>query len=95
MIESVPQGTISLLGASLIYKYHMTTLSQEDNYIVKYWKLFGCMGLLGLVSSVLTYPLDTIKRQIQVNGSKGYSYEYLSITQAYTYMLRNVKEMYR
>ena len=96
ILEAFPQGFITLLGSSIIYSIHTLKLNEKDNVIVKYWKLFGCMATLGFLTSVITYPLDTLKRRIQVTNSADLTGENMNIVHSINYMRRNLNsEMYR
>ncbi len=54
------------------------------------------MAMLNLFTSTVTYPLDTLKRKMQVNGSYGYTKEFNSTTHGLHYMKNHLKsEMFR
>jgi hypothetical protein len=94
--ESFPQAFITLLGCDIIYRYHNLTLKETDNILIRYWKLFGCMATLSFLTSSITYPLNTIKKRIQVHNSLDFSHENKGVFYAINYMKNNLKtEMYR
>jgi hypothetical protein len=51
------------------------------SFIKKIFILFGATTLNAILASIFVYPLDTLKRHIQVNSSLGFKSEYNSLTQ--------------
>jgi len=96
ILETFPQGFITLFGSQIIYRYHNLKLQETDNQFLRYWKLFGCMATLGFVTSAITYPFNTIKRKIQVHNSVDLTSENRGVIYALKYMRNNLKqEMFR
>jgi hypothetical protein len=95
LLEAIPSGCINIIGAEIIYKYQINTLNKEDYYFTKYWKLYGCMMTVGLLNSIVVYPLDTLKRQYQVNQQPGYSSEFQNFKHAVNILRTDISKFYR
>ena len=68
-----------------IFKWRRTHYGEDFEYLVFFNKMsliFGSTIVNSLITSVILYPLDTLKRQIQVNGSFGYKHEYVNYKDA-------------
>lgn len=58
--------------------------------------LFGATSLNAILTSVIVYPLDTLKRHLQVNSSLGFKSEYYSLSDGLTKLYgQGVLNMYR
>ena len=76
--------------------------SKENGNNVKYsvgnfLKLIGYTSALTILTSPLVYPFDTLLRQIQVNGGRGYNNKFERGLDNFKSMIlgRNIKGMYR
>lgn len=67
--QSVVYSTISLIGYQFIYDNINSSKNEK-------FKTLMLTSLVGLVSAAVSYPFDTLKRQIMVNGANGYQLEY-------------------
>ncbi len=76
-------------------------MSQGDSFeylpfLKKVYILFGAMTINSLLISTVIYPIDTLKKQLQVNSSLGFRNEYDSLSQAISkFYSEGVKNMYR
>ena len=57
--------------------------SEIIGFLRKFLYFFSSSIIATLVASGISYPLDTLKRQIQVNGSLGYKKLFFSIQHAF------------
>jgi len=57
--------------------------SEIVGFSKKFLYYFGPSLIGTILASTISYPIDTIKRQIQVNGSLGYNKLYFSIQHAF------------
>lgn len=71
MVEIIPYTAISFS----LYELLKARISDEGS---KWWRV-GCGAVSGLCASLTVYPLDTIRRQIILNGSRGFDTAYLGI----------------
>uniref|UniRef100_A0A7S3CMY0 Uncharacterized protein n=1 Tax=Strombidium rassoulzadegani TaxID=1082188 RepID=A0A7S3CMY0_9SPIT len=76
MLSQVPYTALQLslfesLSSLLDKGYHF---DRDDDvpFIIKFMSRFGAVTLSLLLSQSLLYPLDTIKRCLQLNGSKAH-----------------------
>ena len=71
--------------STLLFTFKMNNLAQnhENGFVKKYLSLFGPSIFGGVCASIISYPFDTVKRQIQVNGSLGFNKIYFSVTHAF------------
>ena len=96
VVETIPTGVISLMGSEIIYRYHNLKLNQSDSLFTKYWKLFGCMATLGFITSAITFPIDTIKRRIQVHNSVDFSGDNKGLLHSLNYAKNTLRsDMYK
>src|SRR5690606_17120677 len=51
-------------------------------FLGKNMMIFGTPIANAIITSVLLYPLDTFKRQLQVNGGAGFDINFLSFSQS-------------
>lgn len=68
------------------------------SFIPKMTILFGATGFCSIIASMIVYPLDTLKRNLQVTGSLGYKSEFsggnhLAVLKDFTQL--GVTHMYR
>lgn len=64
--ESIIYSTITLVGFQTISL--MNIVNKENQFT----QTFFATSVIAFIAGVLSYPFDTIKRQLQVNGAKGY-----------------------
>jgi len=68
------------------------------SYSVKeFCRVLGYTSLLSLLTSPFVYPFDTMLRQVQVNGGRGYNNKFDSGIELMKSLImnRNIKGMYR
>jgi hypothetical protein len=70
-INAIAYSTLTLVGFQILFR-----LKKEENTSILNMSTFTFAGLIGLVAGTITYPIDTIKRQIFVNGAKGFQFKY-------------------
>jgi hypothetical protein len=46
----------------------------DMGFAMKYLSRFGCLTISTTLAYALCYPLDTLKRRMQAEGSPGYKY---------------------
>ena len=78
-ISVVPNFAITMTGYELISRIN----SNKNSYLANFLKNFGASSLVSLIASVVTYPIDTLKRLVQISGSKGFTNEFFSISHAF------------
>lgn len=77
LIAQVPY-TVTLMASfefcSTLLESETTRFSKRDDYtlIYKYSTRFGASTFSLLLAQALCYPLDTIKRRMQLNGAQGF-----------------------
>lgn len=74
--ESLLFSTVTLTGYQILYNYIKLTKNDNESHMNKYIRMFGASSLIALIASTVAYPLDTVKRQMQVNGAKGFKNEF-------------------
>jgi hypothetical protein len=88
LYESLVFSTITLCGYQLLFNYTNTSnkVENESNFH-KYFRVVGGTSLIALIASICAYPFDTMKRQYQVNGAKGFKnlYKYTSEAMSIVY----------
>lgn len=80
LFQSLIFSTLTLCGYQLLqYKLENLPVGEhmiKENYMIRYIKIFGATSLIGFIASVCSYPFDTLKRQFQVNGARGYALQH-------------------
>ena len=56
--------------------------------------IFGGSALTSLFASILVYPVDTIKRKIQVNGAFGFQHRYVNNRDCIVSNFKDFKGLY-
>lgn len=56
-----------------------TFMRKNDSYLQKFWERVGPAFISSLLISSLLYPLDTLKRNMQLNESRGYVIQYKNV----------------
>ncbi len=92
-IQNYYKGFSLNFAASVTYYSTLLFFFKENKKKVNYSEIIGFSkkflyyfgpSLCGtFVASAISYPIDTLKRQIQVNGSLGYNKLYFSIQHAF------------
>lgn len=79
MLSQIPYtiitlGTFEFLENEVLGINFNTRFNKNDDYpfIVKFMVRFGASTLSIIAANTILYPLDTIKRCLQLNGSKGH-----------------------
>lgn len=99
LYQAVLYSTITLTGYQLLhYSMELKNINEtmkETNYLIRYIKTFAATSGIGLLASVITYPLDTLKRQMQVNGARGYALIYLNVKEGLRRMASHPTNFYK
>jgi solute carrier family 25 phosphate transporter 23/24/25/41 len=93
-------GNLSLNGVMPIGNPNLSVMEQTFGDIERARKLelesnlgivekLACGGAAGAVAQTFTYPLDVIRRRMQVCASKAVSYQHATALDAFMYILRN------
>jgi hypothetical protein len=75
LYQSALFSTITLLGYQAMPSIPYFQ-SYGESQFRKSLKTFTGTSIIALMASIVSYPFDTIKRQVQVNGAKGYKLVY-------------------
>jgi len=91
---------LNMLGFSLIrnkLEKDSDSSSNKSNYFKDFIKTVGLTSALSMIISPIIYPFDTILRQLQVNGGRGYMKKYEKSADAIHYLKDHVsnKDLYR
>jgi solute carrier family 25 (mitochondrial phosphate transporter), member 23/24/25/41 len=87
-LQSIVFSSSTLLGYQMIYRFN-----QSDNK-KSFMTTLGGPSLVALVASVLSYPFDTLKRQMQVNGARGFKSQLGDLNQSLVNLRLNLKSYY-
>jgi hypothetical protein len=71
-LHSAVYSSILLVGFSLISYTNIE--KKRENNSRGYMNIIGGPAIVALVTGAITYPLDTIKRQMQVSSAKGFNH---------------------
>lgn len=80
----------SINGFCILFLYH--TLRSFTSSSGLFTDLFGLSALIGVISSTLTYPINTFRRQIQVCGSNS---EFVETSPKLSNIFSSLKTYYR
>eukprot|EP00941_MAST-03F_sp_MAST-3F-sp1_P004095 g4095.t1 len=69
LVEIAPYLAISLGGYEFLKARVLPNLEGKYKYIGQGWLMLGCGWASGLVASLFCYPLDTVKRQLMLDGA--------------------------
>lgn len=100
-LASVVSLSVNMLGFAFIRdKLEQKTEDKERNWkysVRQFFKVVGYTSVLTLLTSPFVYPFDTLLRQVQVNGGRGYNNKFESGYEAMKSLIlkRNVKGMYK
>jgi hypothetical protein len=72
-IQSIIYSSFTLVGFSLI-SYLNFEENKSEKYSSRYMNILGGPAIVAIITGIITYPLDTLKRQSQVQSAKGFSY---------------------
>jgi len=88
LIEITPYTALTLGG----YEFVKTLLPKNKEFTVSWYSMFvkfGCAWVSGLCGSFICYPLDTVKRQMMLDGAAGFKSKYNnSILKCFTILYR-------
>lgn len=87
-IQSLVFSSATLLGYQMIYRFNKS--DNEKSYMIT----LGGPSLVAFVASVLSYPFDTLKRQMQVNGARGFQSKFGDLNQSMINLRLNFKSYY-
>ena len=80
----IPNFVFTLVGYELLARTQFVKNTEgSSSYMMYFVRNFGVSSLVALIASSVTYPFDTLKRLMQVSGSKGYNNEFFSIDHAF------------
>jgi solute carrier family 25 phosphate transporter 23/24/25/41 len=85
-LQSIVFSSITLLG------YQFISRSNQGNSSIS--SITG-PSIVAFIASTISYPFDTIKRQMQVNGARGFKLQYNDILQLLVELRSDVKTFYR
>jgi solute carrier family 25 protein 16 len=76
-LQSLVFSTVSFAGYQILFRVQKTNQNKNNpSKFDKYKTAMGGSALIAMVSSLVSYPFDTIKRIYQVNGARGYKLKY-------------------
>lgn len=92
LISNLIYWTSSLL---VFDKLNKQDVQSDKNIFFKLFNVFKVISFNAISVSLLIYPLDTLKRYLQVNSSLGFNTKFNSLKEAYIYLTSdNIKLMY-
>lgn len=67
-------GTFEMLDSTIFSSNEETKFNKHDEFpfVIKFMIRFGASSLAIAAAQTVLYPFDTIKRCLQLNGSKGH-----------------------
>jgi len=96
--------SVNILGSVLYYSTLLISLklqkppvtNENKGFLGNYSSYFRPSIISGILASFVSYPFDTVKRIMQVNGAFGYHKLYFSIPHVYKQIIKEgVKGFYR
>ena len=76
--QSIVFSSITLIGFQILFRIKKEGLENKKKSN-SFLNLLGGPSIVALIASVAAYPLDTIKREMQVNGAKGFKSQYTDV----------------
>jgi solute carrier family 25 (adenine nucleotide translocator) protein 4/5/6/31 len=76
ILQSLIFSTISFAGYQALFRLQKREDTIKKSKFYTFMSVLGFTSIIATISSVVSYPIDTLKRIYQVNGARGYRLKY-------------------